>query len=174
MTSNFPYIDDYALLMMRKYFYNDDCLFFVEMATRQSKDKYARLKSMKNESLSSLALDAKRCKFGEGNFKGLAPLALFQAPVSPTLSPEVVFVLPSSVVAPLVIRSKRKGKVGKSVWEDPATAVGQAHNVIIDEELRGLFAVPSHKLVNRHIHKLVQVCCLFFFSFLLGFHSAEI
>ena len=63
--------------MTRKYFYNDECLSFLKMATRQSKDKYARLRSMKNEPLSSLALDAKRCKFGEGEFEGLTPLALF-------------------------------------------------------------------------------------------------
>ena len=128
----------------------------------------------RSEPLPSLAPDAKRRKFGEGEFEGSTPLALFQAFVSLTPYTEVVAVVPSSTVAPPITRSKEKGKVGKSVWEDPATAVGQAHNVIIDEELRGLFAVPSHKLVNRHIHKLVQVCCLFFFSFLLGFHSAEI
>nr|POE63908.1 calcium-dependent protein kinase 4 [Quercus suber] len=55
------------------------------MVTRQSKDKYARLKR-------------------------LAPLALFPAPVSPTPSPEVVAVLPSSTVTPPITRSKGKGK----------------------------------------------------------------
>nr|XP_023890083.1 calcium-dependent protein kinase SK5-like [Quercus suber] len=56
------------------------------MVTRQSKDKYARLKSMRNEPLSLLALDAKR---------------------------QVVAVLPSSTVTPPITRSKGKGKVGK-------------------------------------------------------------
>ena len=77
MTRNFPYIDDYELLMTRKSLYNDECLSFVEMATRQSKDKYARLRSMKSEPLSSLALDVKRRKFGEGKFEGPTLLALF-------------------------------------------------------------------------------------------------
>ena len=100
-------------------------------------------------------------------------MALFQASVSPTPSSKVVAMLPSSAVAPLITRSKGKGKVGKSVWEDSAIAVGQSHNVITDEELRGLSTVPFHELVSRHIHKLVQVCYLFFFAHFLGFHSIE-
>ena len=60
MTSNFPYTVNYTLLMMRKAFYNGECSSFVETATRQSKDKYARLRNMKNEPLSSLAPDAKK------------------------------------------------------------------------------------------------------------------
>ena len=117
---------------------------------------------MKSEPLSSLAPDAKRQKFGEGKFEGPTFLALFQASVSPTPSTEVVVALPSSVIAPPVTRSKGKGKVGKSVWKDLATAIGRAHNVITNEELRGLSSVPSHELVSHNIHKLVQVCYLFF------------
>jgi len=60
MTSNFPYNNDYAFLIMRKLLYNDECLSFTEMAIRQSKDKYARLRSKKSEPLSSLTPDAKR------------------------------------------------------------------------------------------------------------------
>lgn len=77
MTINFPYTDDYALPMTRKSFYNDECSSFIEMATRQSKDNYAHLRSMKNEPLSSLALDTKKRKFDEGKFEGPTPLALF-------------------------------------------------------------------------------------------------
>ena len=154
MTSNFPYNNNYTFLMIRKLLYNDECLSFAEMATRQSKDKYARLRSIKSESLSSLALDAKRRKFGEGKFEGPIPLALFQASISLTPTSEVVVVLPSLAVALLVTLSKGKGKVGKSVWEDLANVVGQAHNVITDKELRGFSVAPSHELISRHIHKL--------------------
>jgi len=45
---------------------------------------------------------------------------------------------------PPTTRSKGKGKVGKSVWEDPTTALGRAHNVITDNKLRGLSSIPSH------------------------------
>ncbi|XP_050259657.1 uncharacterized protein LOC126704670 [Quercus robur] len=57
----------------------------------------------------------------------------------------------------MTTHSKGKAKVGKSVWEDPAIALGRAHNVITDDELKGLSSIPSHKLVSHHIHKLVQV-----------------
>ncbi|XP_075660114.1 uncharacterized protein LOC142629949 isoform X2 [Castanea sativa] len=60
-------------------------------------------------------------------------------------------------VMPPTTRSKGKSKIRKSVWEEPATALGQAHNVIVNEELKGLASIPSHELVSRHIHKLVQV-----------------
>ena len=53
--------------------------------------------------------------------------------------------------------SKGKGKVGKSISEDPSTALEWAHNVITDNELKGLSSIPSHELVSCHIHKLVQV-----------------
>ena len=160
--------------MTRKFLYNDNCLSFAEMATRQSKDKYAHLTSMKSEPLSLLAPDAKRWKFGEGKFEGPTPLALFQASISPTPSPEVVAVLPSSAVAPPITHSKGKSKVRKSVWEDPTTAIGRAHNVIADEELKRLFVVPSHELVSCHIRNLLQVCYLFFFWRFLGFHFAKV
>lgn len=51
--------------------------------------------------------------------------------------------------------SKEESKIGKSVWEDLATALGRAHNVVTNEELKGLSSIPSHELVSRHIHKLV-------------------
>ena len=44
-----------------------------------------------------------------------------------------------------------KSKVGKSVWDDPATALGRAHNIVIDDDLRGLSSILSHELVSRHI-----------------------
>ena len=55
---------------------------------------------------------------------------------------------------PPTTHSKGKDKVGKSVREDLATNLGRAHNVITDDELKGLSSIPSHKLVSCHIHKL--------------------
>ena len=121
------------------------------MATRYSKDKYARVKSLKNEPLSLLTPRLKKCKLDEGKDKTPAPLSFFGTPSSPTPSLEMM------TFSPPTTRFKGKGKVGKSVWEDPTIALRQAHNVITDDKLRGLSSVPSHKLVSRHIHKLVQV-----------------
>ena len=69
---------------------------------------------------------------------------------------------------------KGKGKANWNVWDNAATALGRAHNVITSEELKGLFAIPSHELVNCHIHNLVQVivgCHLFLLKFYLCFSS---
>ena len=79
------------------------------MATRYSKDKYARVKSLKNNPLSQLI---------PGKDETPAPLSLFGTPSSPTPS------LKMMTFTPPTIRSKGKGKVGKSVWEDPTTTLG--------------------------------------------------
>jgi len=50
---------------------------------------------------------------------------------------------------------KGKSKADSNVWDDAATTLGRAHNVITSDEQNSLSAVPSHELVNRHIHKLV-------------------
>nr|POF26876.1 hypothetical protein CFP56_45610 [Quercus suber] len=52
---------------------------------------------------------------------------------------------------------KGKEKKGESVWIDPATALGRMQNVISEDEFKALSLVPSHELISRHIHKLVQV-----------------
>lgn len=59
--------------------------------------------------------------------------------------------------SPPTTRSKGKAKIGKGVWDGPAIALRQAHNVVTDDKLKGLSSIPSHELVSYHIHKLVQV-----------------
>ena len=90
---------------------------------------------------------------------------LVQIPSSLTLSIEV------TDSTPPITRSKGKGKIGKSIWDDPMTTLRRAHNMITDEELKGLSSVSSHELVSRHIHKLVQVWVFLIFpSFNLVCH----
>nr|POF11027.1 hypothetical protein CFP56_13545 [Quercus suber] len=90
------------------------------------------------------------------DFKGLIGAhQLYECCLGPEPSELVVAALPSSVLALPITHSKGKDKAGKSVWEYPATTIGQAHNVITDKELKGLSTMPSHELVSHHIHKLV-------------------
>ena len=126
-------------------------LLFAEMTTRYSKDKYAHVKNLKNEPLSLITPGSKKRKLEEGKDEAPILKSLFGTLSSPTPS------LKMMTFSPLTMRSKWKAKIGKSVWDDPTTALGRAHNVITDDELKGLSFVPSHKLVNHHIHKLVQV-----------------
>lgn len=130
-------------------------LFLVEMAIQYSKEKYAHIRGMKHEPLSQLTLDPKRQKLHDEKGKATVSSPIQIIPSSPTPTIEM------TASTPPITHSKGKGKVGKSVWDDPATALGRAHNVITDDELKGLSSVPSHELVSHHIHKLVQVQHIF-------------
>ena len=121
------------------------------MATRYSKDKYAYVKNLKNEPLSLLTPRSKKHKLDEGKNETPFPLSLFGTRSSPMPSLEMM------TFTPLTTCYKGKGKVGKSVWEDPTIALGRAHNIITYDELKGLSSIPSLELVSHHIHKLVQV-----------------
>ena len=116
------------------------------MATRYSKKKYARTKGLKNEPLSDLTAESKKRKLSEekGEVAALPPIQITLS--SPTLSLEVM------AFTPLTTHSKGKGKAGRSIWDDPATTICHAHNLITDDELKCLSSIPSHELVSRHIH----------------------
>nr|POE71686.1 hypothetical protein CFP56_37497 [Quercus suber] len=73
---------------------------------------------MKNEPLSSLAVDSKKRKLGDEKGDTVMPPSVQTTPSSPTLSLEVI------AFTPLTTHSKRKGKVGKSVLDDLATTLG--------------------------------------------------
>ena len=55
------------------------------------------------------------------------------------------------------LTQKGKEKKGESIWTDPATALGQTHNVISNDKFKALSSIPSHELISCHVHKLVQV-----------------
>ena len=122
------------------------------MATQYSKDKYARIRDLKNEPLAKLTFDSKKRKQSDEKVDAAVPPPINVAPSSPTLSLEV------TVVTPPLTCKKGKNKIGMSVWDNPTTALGRAHNVITDDELKGLSSIPSHELVSWHIHKLVEEC----------------
>nr|POF14707.1 hypothetical protein CFP56_34191 [Quercus suber] len=132
-----------------KYVLEKICWEQKKMATRYSKNKYAHIKNLKDEPLANLTSDSKKRKLSDEKANTSALPFVHTTPPSPTSSLEV------TVVTPPLTRAKGKSKVGMSVWDDPVTTLGHAHNVITSDELKGLSSVPSHELVNRHIHKLV-------------------
>lgn len=101
----------------------------------------------------SLSQDQKNASQMKEKMK-LLPFCLF---LEPHLLPHLISRWWASHFNQATTSSKRKGKVGKSVWEDPTSAFGRAHNIITDDELRVLSSISSHELVSHHIHKLVQV-----------------
>ena len=57
---------------------------------------------------------------------------------------------------------KGKKKVGANVWADIETALALANEIVTSEELKEISGVPSHDMVNCHVHKLVQVTFHYF------------
>ena len=53
--------------------------------------------------------------------------------------------------------SKGKEKVGASVWLDAEMAMDPANELLTPGEMKEITSVPSHEMVSRHVHKLVQV-----------------
>ena len=77
-------------------------LLLAEMATRYSKDKYARVKGLKNEPVSHLTLESKKRKLDEGKDETPAPLSIFGTPSSSIPSLEMM----TSLLQPLVPKDK--------------------------------------------------------------------
>ena len=50
---------------------------------------------------------------------------------------------------------KGKEKVGASVWANAKTSLARANEIVTPEELKEISDIPSHEMVNRHVHKLV-------------------
>ena len=47
------------------------------------------------------------------------------------------------------------------------SALVQANEMVTPDELKEIFDVPSHEMVNHHVHKLVQVTSLCLLSSLV-------
>ena len=125
------------------------------MATKFIQDKYDRVKVKKNEPQSSIDKKRPRVVVEKEAVETTSSTLALQEPrvASPIISIEELTPRPKKFQG----GDKGKDKVGISVWEDPAIALGSAHNVVTTADLKKLSQVPSHELVNHHIHKLVQV-----------------
>ena len=64
------------------------------MATKYSKDKYARIKDLKNEPLYNLTADPKKRKLSDEKTETATPLSVHTNPSSPTPSLEVIAFTP--------------------------------------------------------------------------------
>ena len=141
------------------------------MKTKFNQELYNKIKSKKNEPLSSISqprvkvIEKEKEKEKEVEKKGLSTPALDEGQIaSSNLSFEEV----TPHAKKCKTRDKGKRKVGASVWTNAGMALVRATEVVTPDELKEIFGVPSHKMVDRHIHKLIQVAFFhFFFSFIL-------
>ncbi|XP_030936464.1 uncharacterized protein LOC115961667 [Quercus lobata] len=127
------------------------------MTTKFNQELYTKIKAKKNEPLSSISAWRLRVvekeKEKEVTKKGLS---------TPTLD-EGRSASPGVFIEEVIPAKKRKTgdkgkkKVGASIWVDAGTTMARANEVMTPEELKEISNVPSHEMVNRHVHKLVQV-----------------
>ena len=124
------------------------------MTTKFNWEFYARVKEKKNEPLSNIGQH--RLKVTE---KGSSTPALDEGLVSSSaLSIEEI----TPHHKKRKTGEKGKKKVGANIWGDAKTALTHANDLITPDELKEIAGIPSHEMVNRHVHKLVQVTFLCF------------
>ena len=112
---------------------------------------YAKLRARKNKPLFSIG--QKRPRVTKEVIKTTASILVASNPkvASPVVSIEDITPRPKKARG----SNKGKSKMDSNIWDDAATAMRKAYNIFTPDELKGLSTIPSHKLMSRHIHKLV-------------------
>ena len=144
------------------------------MTTKFNKDMYAKMRSNKDEPLSSIGKKGVRV-----TRKGpsVTPVT-FATPIvsaietvrtaSPATSVEEIPIPSSKRLRTSSREKERANSHSSTVWSDGGLAMDRAHGVVTAEDLKALNGVPFNVVANQQVHKLVQVICLcVFFSVLL-------
>ena len=133
------------------------------MTSKFNKEMYKKIREKKNEPLSSIGQRKQRFTDKEkekerkkeiverGSSTPVLELEEGQA-ASPGVSVK-------EVARPLKkqkVGSKRKEKVGSSVWSDAEATMDHANELLTPGEMKEISSIPSHEMVSRHVHKLVQ------------------
>ena len=128
---------------------------FAEMTTKFDQELYAKIKAKKNEPFSSIG--TRRLRVVEKEKEKEVTEKISSTPTldegratSPSVSIEEV--IPHTKKHKT--RDKGKEKVRASIWADVGTAMARANEVVMPKELKEISGMPSHEMVNRHVHKL--------------------
>ena len=138
------------------------------MTTKFNKEMYKKIKEKKNEPLSHIGQRRLRItdkeKEKEVVERGSSTPALdLDEGLAASLDISVEEVARPSKKQKVV--NKGKEKVGASVWSDAETAMDHANELLTPGEIKEISNVPSHEMVSRHVHKLVQVILHIFVPF---------
>ena len=135
------------------------------MTTKFNKDMYAKMRSKKDEPLSSIGKKGVRVT-GKGPYITVVASAIpiisgveTARMVSPTTSVEEI---PTPAFKRPRLSDKEKEKAdsrSSTVWDDKGLAVEWAHGVMTVKDLKVFSGVHFNEVVTRHVHKLVQVKC---------------
>ena len=135
--------------------------------TKFNQELYAKIKVKENEPLSSIGQRKVKIiekeKEKDTTEKSSSTPALDQGQ---TASPDLSLKEVTPRAKKRKTRDKGKGKVGANVWTDAGEALVRVAEVMTPNELKEISGVPSHEMVDHHVHKLVQVT---FFHFFLSF-----
>ena len=144
------------------------------MTTKFNKDMYAKMRSKKDEPLSSIGKKGVRVT-GKGPYITIVASAIpivsgveTARMVSPTTSVEEI-PTPSSKRPRLTVKEKEKADSRSStIWDDKGLVVERAYRVVTVEDLKAFSGVPFNMVVNQHVHKLVQIKCSCIYQFLFS------
>ena len=145
------------------FFYFNKCFPFVEIMTKFNKDMYAKMRTKKDEPLSSLRKKTVRVT---GKGPSVTPTTSITPIVSDTETVRTTF--PATSVEEIPTPASKRSRVtdkGKekadsrssSVWDDEGLAVEKAHGAVIAKDLKVILGVSFKEVTTRHVHKLVQV-----------------
>ena len=133
------------------------------MTTKFNKDMYAKMRSKKDEPLSSIGKKGVHVT-GKGPSVTLvtsATLVVSAVETVRTASPAIsVEEIPTPSLKRLRVSSREREKVDShpsTVWSDRGLAMDRAHGVVTAEDLKVLNGVPFNVVANQQVHKLVQV-----------------
>ena len=140
------------------------------MTTKFNKDMYAKMRSNKDEPLSSIGKKGVRV-IGKGplvtpvtSATPIVSAVEIVRTASPTTSVEEI---PTPSLKRLRTSGKEREKADShlsTMWSDGGLAMDRAHGVMTAEDLKALNGVPFNVVANQQVHKLVQVirlCVLF-------------
>ena len=125
------------------------------MTSKFNKEMYKKIEK-KNEPLSNIGQRKLRFMDKEKEREREKEIVEEGQAASPSVSVE-------EVARPLKkqkVGSKGKEKIGSSVWSDVEAAMDRANELLTPREMKEISSIPSHEMVSRHVHKLVQVILL--------------
>ena len=133
------------------------------MTTRFNKDMYAKMRSKKDEPLSSLRKKVVRVTGKSPSVTPVTSATLIVSAVKTvrTASPATsVEEIPTPSSKRLRVSGKEKEKADShpsTVWSNEGLAVDQAHGLVTTEDMKVLNGVSFNVVANQQVHKLVLV-----------------
>ena len=141
------------------------CFLLVEMTTKFNKDMYAKMRSKKDEPLSSIGKNGVRVT---GTGLSATPVTSATPVVSGVETMRMTSPATSveEIPTPSSKRPRTSGKEKKkadshssTVWSIEGLAVDSTYGVVTVEDLKVLTGMPFNVVANQQVHKLFQVIC---------------